>query len=118
MPVTHLRAEGVFLPRLQKRTPRDLTVVAADAGGLKRAQRYAEALNAGLAVIAKARPRPDVTAHLQVLGGVRDRTCLLVDDLASTGRTLAGAAEALCQPGAREVHAVFSHAVMAADARE
>src|SRR5438067_1482642 len=54
----------------------------------------------------------------RVLGDVRGRACLLVDDLASTGRTLAGAAEALRRAGAREVHAAFSHAVMAADARE
>jgi ribose-phosphate pyrophosphokinase len=118
MPVTHLRAEQALLPRIKEWQLPDLTVVAPDAGGLKRGQRYAAALSAELAVIAKARPRADVAAHLQVLGQVKGRTCLLVDDLASTGRTLAGAAEALRQAGAREVHAAFTHAVMAPEAKD
>ncbi len=113
MPATLLRAEEVFLPRVQSWGIRDLVVVAPDAGGLKRAQRLALALKASLAVVAKDRPRPDVAVPVQVLGEVRDRACLIVDDMASTGRTLAGAAEALRRAGAREVHALFTHAVMA-----
>jgi ribose-phosphate pyrophosphokinase len=69
-------------------------------------------------VVAKERPRADVAAHIQVLGEVRGRACLIVDDMASTGRTLAGAAEALRRAGAREVHAAFTHAVMAPGAME
>jgi ribose-phosphate pyrophosphokinase len=68
--------------------------------------------------IAKDRPRPDEAAPLHVLGEARDRICLIVDDMASTGRTLAGAAAALRQAGAREVHAAFTHAVMAPGALE
>ena len=113
MPATLLHAEEVFLPRIKSLGIRDLVVVSPDAGGLKRAQRYALALNAPLGVIAKERPRPDTTAALQVLGDVKDRVCLVVDDMASTGRTMAGAADALRQAGAQEVHAVFTHAVMA-----
>jgi ribose-phosphate pyrophosphokinase len=113
MPATLLHAEEVFLPQIKHWGIRDLVIVSPDAGGLKRAQRYALALEASLAVIAKERPRPDVATALQVLGNVRDHVCLIVDDMASTGRTLAGAAEALRQAGAREVHAIFTHAVMA-----
>jgi ribose-phosphate pyrophosphokinase len=113
MPATLLRAEEVFLPRVKSWGIRDLVVVAPDAGGMKRGQRYALALDAHLAVIAKERPRPDAAAPLQVLGDVKDRVCLVVDDMASTGRTLGGAAAALRQAGAREVHAIFTHAVMA-----
>jgi ribose-phosphate pyrophosphokinase len=113
MPATLLRAEEVFLPRVQGWGLRDLVVVAPDAGGMKRAQRYALALGAPLAVIAKDRPRPDAAAPLQVLGEVEGRVCLAVDDMASTGRTLAGTVDALRQAGATEVHAVFTHAVMA-----
>jgi ribose-phosphate pyrophosphokinase len=97
---------------------KDFAVVSPDAGGLKRAQRYALALNAPLAVIAKSRPRPDETAQLQVLGDVKDRHCLVVDDMASTGRTLAGAAESLRRAGASKISAVFTHAVMAPGAAE
>src|SRR5262249_22707694 len=113
MPATLLHAEEVFLPRVKSWGLRDLVVVAPDAGGLKRAQRYALALDAPLAVIARTRPRPDAAAPLQVLGEVAERVCLVIDDMASTGRTLAGAAGALRQAGAREVHAIFTHAVMA-----
>jgi ribose-phosphate pyrophosphokinase len=71
-----------------------------------------------LAVIAKARPRSDTTVARQVLGEVRDRACLVVDDMASTGRTLASAATALRQAGARVVHTVFTHAVLTAGAAD
>jgi ribose-phosphate pyrophosphokinase len=113
MPATLLHAEELFLPRVKGWAIRNLVVVAPDAGGLKRAQRYALALDAPLAVIAKERPRPDTAAPLQVLGEVKDRVCLVVDDMASTGRTMAGAADALRRAGAKEVHAIFTHAVMA-----
>jgi ribose-phosphate pyrophosphokinase len=113
MPATLLHGEEVFLPQVKSWNVRDLVVVTPDAVGLKRAQRSAPALNASLAIIAKERPRPDSAAFLQVLGEVEDRVCLVVDDMASTGRTLASAADALRQAGAREVHAIFTHAVTA-----
>ena len=100
MPATLLRAEELFLPRVRNWGIKDLVVVAPDAGGLKRAQRYAQALEARLVVIAKDRPHPDVAAPLQVLGDVKDRVCLVVDDMASTARTMVGAAESLRRAGA------------------
>jgi ribose-phosphate pyrophosphokinase len=118
MPATLLHADDVFLPVIKAWGERDVVVVSPDAGGLKRAQRYAVALGAPLAVIAKDRPRPDAATLLQVLGEVRGRTCLVVDDMASTGRTLAGAADALRRAGARQVHAAFTHAVMAPEAAD
>lgn len=118
MPATLLGADEVLLPRIAAWGLRDVAVVSPDAGGLKRAQRFAAALNAPLAVIAKSRPRPDEAAILQVLGDVKGRACLVVDDMASTGRTLAGAAEALKRAGAGEVHAAFTHAVMAPGAAD
>ena len=90
--------------------------MSPDAGGLKRAQRYATALNASLAVVAKIRPRPDVAVALQVLGEVRGRACLIVDDLASTGRTIVGAAEAWSLQARRRSTRSSSIAVMAPDA--
>jgi ribose-phosphate pyrophosphokinase len=118
MPATLLRADELFLPLVRNWGISDLVVISPDAGGLKRAQRYALALSAPLAVIAKHRPSADASVVVQVLGEVRDRTCLIVDDMASTGRTLAGAAEALKQRGARQIHAIFTHAVMAPGALE
>ncbi|MDH3318309.1 MAG: ribose-phosphate diphosphokinase [Betaproteobacteria bacterium] len=115
MPVTQLRADDAVLPLLRGR---GYTVVSPDAGGMKRAQRYAIALGAPLAAVAKQRTGTDVAVPLQVLGEVRGATCLLVDDMASTGRTLAGAAQALAAAGATEMHAFFVHAVMAPGALE
>jgi ribose-phosphate pyrophosphokinase len=115
MPVTHLRADDLLLDVIK---PRSFTVVSPDAGGLKRAQRYALALGTALAVVTKERTGADAAAPLQVLGEVRGRDCLIVDDMASTGRTIAGAAQALYAAGAREVHAAFVHAVMAPGALE
>ena len=114
MPVAHLRADELFIRVFQ----RECVVVSPDAGGLKRAQRYALALNAPLAVVTKERTGTDVATPLHVLGEVRGKDCLIVDDMASTGRTIAGAAQALAAAGAREVHAAFVHAVMAPGALE
>ncbi len=116
MPATLLGCDELFLPLVKSWRLENITVVSPDAGGMKRAQRFAAALDAGLAVVAKDRPQPDRAAPLQVLGEVRDRTCIIVDDMASTGRTLAGAAESLRRSGAKEVHAIFTHAVMCAEA--
>jgi ribose-phosphate pyrophosphokinase len=118
LPLVHLQADEPMLAAIREWELRDLAVVSPDAGGLKRAQRYALALGAPLAVVAKDRPRADIAVPLQVLGDVRDRTCVIVDDMASTGGTVAGAAEALLHAGARAVHALFIHAVMAPGALE
>ncbi|HEY5291430.1 MAG TPA: ribose-phosphate diphosphokinase [Burkholderiales bacterium] len=113
MPLVHLQADELMLRAIRGWNIADLAIVAPDAGGLKRAQRYAAALAAPLAVIAKTRPGADVAVALQTLGEVRGRPCLVVDDMASTGGTIAGAARALLDAGANEIHALFIHAVMA-----
>ena len=118
MPLIHLHADDLMLPAIRSWNLPRLTLVSPDAGGLKRAQRYAAALAAPLAVVAKTRPRADVAVALQVLGDVRSRSCLIVDDMASTGGTIAGAAQALLEAGAAQVHALFIHAVMAPGALE
>lgn len=113
MPLIHLQADESMLRAIRSWNIADLAIVAPDAGGLKRAQRYAAALAAPLAVIAKTRPGADAAVALHTLGEVRGRPCLVVDDMASTGGTIAGAAHALLGAGAKEVHALFIHAVMA-----
>jgi ribose-phosphate pyrophosphokinase len=118
IPFLHLHADELVLPVVRAWGIADLVIVSPDAGGLKRAQRYASALGAGLAVVAKSRPGPDAAVALQVLGDVRDRACLMVDDMASTGRTLITAAELLARAGAREIHGLFVHAVLAPGALE
>ena len=118
IPLVHLQADEAVLPLLRQWRLPELSVVSPDAGGVKRAQRYASALGAPVAVVAKSRPQPDAAVALAVLGEVRGRSCLIVDDLASTGGTIAGAAQALRRAGAASVHAFFVHAVMAPTALE
>ena len=113
MPLIHLQADELMLRAIRSWNIADLAIVAPDAGGLKRAQRYAAALAAPLAAIAKTRPGADAVVALQTLGEVRGRSCLVVDDMASTGGTIAAAARALLAAGAKEIHALFIHAVMA-----
>ncbi len=113
MPLVHLCADALMLPVIRGWALPRPAVVSPDAGGLKRAQRYAAGLAVPLAVVSKTRPAADVSASLQVLGDVRGRACVIVDDMASTGGTIAGAARALRGAGAAQVHAVFVHAVFA-----
>jgi len=115
MPLVHLQADALMLPRVRER---HCTIVSPDAGAMKRAQRYAMALGAPLAIVAKRRTGADAAVPFQVLGEVRGAACLIVDDMASTGGTIAGAAQALAAEGAAEVHAFFVHAVMARGALE
>lgn len=113
IPLVQLDADEIMLPVIRRWNLSDLAIVAPDAGAMKRAQRYSTQLGVPLAVIAKTRPRSDVAVALHVLGETAGRACLIVDDMASTGGTIAGAAQVLLASGAREVHALFIHAVMA-----
>lgn len=113
MALTHVQADEVVVPALHKWTLDAPVIVSPDAGGVKRAQRYAAALGAPLATVTKARPHADAAQATQLLGAVKDRTCLIVDDMVSTGGTIESATRALLAAGAREVNAVFIHAIMA-----
>ncbi|MGV3484933.1 MAG: ribose-phosphate diphosphokinase [Planctomycetaceae bacterium] len=116
MPLTDIPASDVFLPLLEDSSCYDV-VVSPDAGGIKRAQSFARLLQVPLAVVGKHRVGVDTPIAESVLGNVHGR-CLIVDDMASTGRTVVGAAEALLHAGAKSVDAMLTHAVMAPGALE
>lgn len=119
MPVAALDADELFLPVMRGWDPGgEAVIVAPDAGGMKRAQRYARALSCDLAAVEKYRAARDSPVPRRVLGEVEGRECILVDDLASTGRTLAGAARSLREAGSHTVDAVFTHPVLADGALE
>lgn len=118
MPTTILEPEKLFLPIIREWAASEVTIVGPDAGGMKRAQRFARALDTDLAGIGKRRDAPDAPTPLHVMGNVDGRHCVVVDDMASTGQTLSSAAQVLTESGAETVDAVFTHAVMAEGALE
>ncbi len=114
IPVDHLYAKPVFIKYLRGRGDimKNLVVVSPDVGGIKMAQSYARALGAGLAIVAKERRSATEVEALNVIGEVKGKDVLLVDDLTETAGTLTGAAQILKDKGAKKIYAGVSHAVL------
>jgi ribose-phosphate pyrophosphokinase len=116
IPVDHLQAGPMLAEYIRELNLPDPVVVSPDAGGVGRANQFRERIGAGLAIIAKQRPQPDVVEMLEMVGDVEGKSAIIVDDLISTGETLAQAARALRERGARQVYACATHAIFAGDA--
>jgi len=121
--VDNLLARRVFIPHLRERFSQalasdDLVVVSPDVGGVVRAQSYAKRLmkEAELAIIHKEREMPNKIARMKLIGDVKDKIALIVDDMADTCGTLATAAKLLEENGAREVYACTTHGLLSGDA--
>jgi ribose-phosphate pyrophosphokinase len=112
IPVDHLYALPVMMNYLHTLGLGDLVVVSPDVGGVKMASAYAEALKAGLAIVVKRRLSALEIEAVAVIGEVRGKNVILVDDLTETAGTLVGAARILRDHGARDVYAGVSHAVL------
>jgi ribose-phosphate pyrophosphokinase len=116
IPVDHLFATPVLIEYFRAQHQSDLTVVSPDAGGVERARAFAKRLNSPLAIIDKRREEANVAEVMNVIGDVKDRNCLLVDDLIDTAGTLVKGAEALLAKGAASVTACATHAVLSGPA--
>ena len=116
IPLDHLYAVTVFQRYLSRRRLKSLIVVSPDVGGIKIARAYAKRLEAGLAVVDKRRTSPESTEVIHILGEVKGRDCLLVDDLIATGSSIVEAAQALKRAGARAIYGVITHAVLSGPA--
>lgn len=116
IPVDHLRAGGVLAGYLNKLKLDDVVVVSPDAGGVLRANEFRARVGASLAIIAKQRPRPDVAEALEMVGDVRGKTAVLVDDLISTGGTAVEAARMILDRGALDVYMFVTHGAMTHEA--
>lgn len=112
IPVDHLYALPVFILHIRKMGLEDLVVVSPDVGGVKMASAYAQALGAGLAIVVKRRTSASDVEALHIIGEIKDKNVLLVDDLTETAGTLTSAAKMLREHGARSVYACVSHAVL------
>lgn len=118
IPVDHLFASPVLVDYFRKLNLPSLTVVSPDAGGVERARFFAKKIDAPLAIVDKRRVEMNVAEVMNVIGDVRDRTCLVIDDLIDTAGTLVKTAAALKDKGAREVYACCSHPVLSEPALE
>jgi len=116
IPVDHLQAGPLLADYLREKNLFNLVVVSPDAGGVGRANSFRERIGAGLAIIAKQRPQPDVAEVLEMVGEVDGRTAIIVDDMISTGGTLSEAARSLKDRGAIGVYACATHGIFAGDA--
>ena len=112
IPVDHLYASPVIFDYLKYSKHNDLVVVSPDVGGLKMAHAYSEMLNADLAIVAKRRTSATNTESIGIIGDIKGKRALLVDDITETAGTLVNAAAILKEEGAESVRACVSHAIL------
>jgi ribose-phosphate pyrophosphokinase len=117
IPFDHLYALPVFLDDyLKARFDKDTVFIAPDAGGVERTRAYSKRLDAGLAIVDKRRERANVSEVMHVIGDVKGRDCIIVDDIIDTAGTLCNAARAVMDHGARSVVACATHGVLSGPA--
>ena len=112
IPVDNVYAAPVLLADIDMQRYEDLITVSPDVGGVVRARAFAKRLECDLAIIDKRRPKANVAEVMNIIGEVRDRTCVIVDDIVDTAGTLCKAATALKESGAKRVVAYCTHAVL------
>ena len=118
IPVDHIYTNPVFIKYFKQKRLKDVVVVSPDAGGVERARAFAKRLDYDLAIIDKRRTSPTDADIMHVVGDVKGKTALIVDDLVDTAGTLAKAAKALRHEGATKVYAACAHGVLAGPAIE
>ncbi len=118
VPVDHLYGSGVILPYLKSLQLKELVIASPDVGGAKRAKSFAKWLDCPLVLCNKTRARANVIAEMQIIGDVKDKDVVIVDDMVDTAGTITTAADLMKKAGARSVRAVASHCVMSGPASE
>ena len=118
IPVDHLYAINVLCEYFKEKKLKDLVIVSPDVGGIKMARAYAKRLNAGLAIVDKRRFSPEKTEVMNILGEVKDKNIVLVDDIIATAGSLIEAIDALKNSGAKGIYAAASHGVFSGPAIE
>ncbi|MBD5182913.1 MAG: ribose-phosphate pyrophosphokinase [Bacteroidales bacterium] len=112
IPVDHLYASSVFIPYIQSLNLEDMVIATPDVGGAKRANSYAKYLDVPLVLCHKQRAKANVVAKMTVIGDVKDKNVILVDDMVDTAGTITKAADLMMENGAKSVRALASHAIM------
>lgn len=118
IPVDNLFAAPVILDHIRHKYRENVVIVSPDAGGVERARAFAKRLDADLAIIDKRREAPNQAQAMAVIGDVKDRVAIILDDMVDTAGTLTEAANAIVSHGAQEVHACCAHPVLSGPAIE
>ena len=117
IPVDNLFSTPIFARHAKKKIKsKNLICVAPDVGGTERARALGKLLNVGLAIVDKRRPKPGKSQVMNVIGNVKNKTCIIVDDIIDSGGTIINAAQALKKRGAKEVYVYITHGVLSGDA--
>ena len=118
VPVDHLYASSVFIPYIQSLNLEEMVIASPDVGGAKRANSYAKYFDVPLVLCHKQRAKANVVANMTVIGDVKDKNVILVDDMVDTAGTITKAADLMLSFGAKSVRALCSHAIMSDPASE
>ena len=119
IPVDNLFATPIFARHIKKKlNSKNLICVSPDVGGVERTRALARKLDVGIGIIDKRRPSPGKSQVMNVIGNVKGKTCIIVDDIIDSGGTIVNAAQALINRGAREVHVYITHGVLSGQAVE
>ena len=116
IPVDNIYATPLFLADIHKQNYKDTIVVSPDVGGVVRARALAKQLNSDLAIVDKRRPEANVSEVMQIIGDVKEKCCIIVDDICDTAGTLCHAADALKEQGASAVFAYITHPIFSGKA--
>ncbi len=117
-PVDHLYASTVFLPYIESLNLDNITIASPDMGGSKRAYAYSKFLNSEVVICYKQRKKANVISHMELIGNVKGRNVIIVDDMVDTAGTLTKAADIMMEKGALSVRAITTHAILSGKAVE
>ena len=119
IPVDNLFSTPIFSKHIKKYiSNKNIICVAPDVGGVERARALGQKLNVGLAIVDKRRPAPGKSQVMNIIGNVKGKNCLLVDDIIDSGGTIVNAAKALKEKGAQDVYVYVTHGVLSGNAVE
>ncbi len=116
IPVDHLNSSAIFVPYIENLELENLCFATPDVGGTKRVRKYAEYFNAHMVICEKFRKKANEVATMTLIGDVKDKNVVIIDDIVDTANTLKRASEVLMKKGARSVRACCTHPVLSGDA--
>ncbi|MDG2193617.1 MAG: ribose-phosphate pyrophosphokinase [Polaribacter sp.] len=115
-PVDHMYASTIFLPHVEQLRLDNLTIASPDMGGSKRAYAYSKYLNCDVVICYKQRKKANIISHMELIGDVKGKNVILVDDMIDTGGTLTKAADLMMERGALSVRAICTHPILSGEA--